>query len=120
VAADIVERARESCRRQRTRVARADHFAAEAEAAIDRADVHQLQQHAVGIAVHDAFDRAVRVVADRIGALLRMRMQFAAIGNELPCDRIVFVRCIDQISHGRSHGQRIARSDSLDLRGPVG
>ena len=31
----------------------------------------ELQQHAVGIAVDDAFDRAVRVVADRIGALLR-------------------------------------------------
>src|SRR3546814_4545508 len=31
----------------------ADRLAPEAEAAIDRTDIHQLEQHAVGIAVHD-------------------------------------------------------------------
>ena len=42
---------------QRAQPLRPDHFAAEAEAAIDRADMHGLQQHPIRIAMHDAFDR---------------------------------------------------------------
>ena len=32
--------------------------------------MHELEQHAVGIAMHDALDRTVRVIADRIGLAL--------------------------------------------------
>ena len=71
--ADIVERGVERLGRQRGRPARADRLAAEAEAAIDRADVQELQQDAIGIAMHDAGDGAVGGIADRIGALLAAR-----------------------------------------------
>ena len=71
VRADIVQRVVVGALRERARLARPDHLAAEAEPAIDRADVHQLEQHAVGIAMHDARDRRMRVIADRIGALVR-------------------------------------------------
>ena len=65
--ADVIERRRQRGARQRLPAARPDHLAAEAEPAIDRTHVHELEQYAVGIAMHDAFDRTVRVVADRIG-----------------------------------------------------
>ena len=39
--------------------------------------------------MHHAFDRAERVVADRIGAFLRALLELARIGHELPRDRIV-------------------------------
>ena len=54
---DVGERRIERRAGERLHAARADHLAAEAEAAIDRADVDELQQHAVGIAVHDARHR---------------------------------------------------------------
>ena len=53
--------------RQCGRLARPDHFAAKAEPAIHRADMYQLEQHAIGIAVDDAGNGRMRVVADRIG-----------------------------------------------------
>ena len=51
--------------------------------------MHRLEQHAVGIAVHDALDRAVGIVADRIGALLRLRVELGRVRHELARDRIV-------------------------------
>ena len=72
--------------------------------------MRELEQHAVGIAVHDAFDRAVRMVADRVGVLFRLRSSSAAIGHELPRDRIVRVGGIDQSGDGRCDARwRIAR-----------
>src|SRR6266540_1121630 len=67
----------------RARAPRPDHLAAEAEPAIHRTDMDELEQHAIGIAVHDAFDRAVRVVADRVGRLLRLLVELGRIGDEL-------------------------------------
>src|SRR6476660_8379261 len=58
---DIADRGVELMRRQGFGGG-ADYLAPEAEAAINRADVGELEQHAVGIAVHDAIDRTVRVV----------------------------------------------------------
>jgi hypothetical protein len=49
----------------------ADHLAAEAEAAIDRAGMDELEQGTVGIAMHHALDRRMGLVADRIGQFLR-------------------------------------------------
>ena len=93
---------------------RPHHLAAEAEAAIDRADVHGLQQHAVGIAVDDALDRRMREVADGIGALLRRDVQFRCIRHELAGDGIVRIGSVDQRGHGRADGDGIALGDGLD------
>ena len=81
VRADVVERGRIGLVRQRAVLARSDHLAAEAEAAIDRADMNELEQHAIGIAMHDAGDRRMRVIADRIGVLARLRRQFVRVSG---------------------------------------
>ncbi len=60
----------------RHRAALPDRLAAEAEAAVDRARGNKLQKHAVGIAVDEAGRDLMRVVADRVGALVRRRRQF--------------------------------------------
>src|SRR5437879_5677997 len=80
--ADVAERGAELFSRKRRTSVRADHLAAETEAAVDRTHMYELQQHAIGIAVHDALDRAVGIVADRIGALLRRDRELRRIGNE--------------------------------------
>ena len=74
---DIGERRLERRVGQLRRLARADALAAEAEAAIDRADIGELQEHAVGIAMHQARHRLVRIVADRIVALLGQPVELA-------------------------------------------
>jgi hypothetical protein len=51
----------------------------------------------IGIAVHDACDRAVRV-ADRIGAFPRRVVKLGRIGHELPRHRIVRVGAVDQLA----------------------
>ena len=94
----------------------ADHLAAEAEAAIDRADVGELEQHAVGIAMHDALDRAMGVVADRVGAFLRLHIEFGRIGHELARDRIVRVGVVDQVRNRRRNGDGILGGDLLQRR----
>jgi hypothetical protein len=112
---DIIERAIELLRRQRCS-GRADHLAAEAEAAIHCADVCELEQHPVGIAVHDRLDRAVRIVADRVGAFLRPSFKLGRIGDELPRHRIVRVGAVDQFRHGRRDGDCILRGDPFQRR----
>src|SRR5713226_8430228 len=75
------------CRRQlgsRERLAARPHsLAAEAEAAIDWADMDRLEQHAVAMAVDDALDRRVRLVADRIGAFFRRGVELGRARHEL-------------------------------------
>ncbi len=71
-AADVGERSFEFGGREIAVLLRADHFAAEAEAAIDRTDMARaLSSTRSGIAMHDAFDRLVRLVANRVGTVLR-------------------------------------------------
>ena len=91
-----------------------NHLATEAKAAIDRADMDGLEQHAIGIAVHDAFDRAVGTVTDRIGSLLGTDIELGRVGNELARDRIVWVGRIDQAGDLVRQRQRIARRDRFD------
>ena len=67
---DIGEGLVHGLRRERAETLRPHHLAAEAEAAIDRADMHRLEQHPVRVAMHDALDGAMCKVADRIAALL--------------------------------------------------
>ncbi len=52
---------------------RPDMLAPEAEAAINRADQQGLEQHAVGIAVHDAGNGGEGVVPDGVRCLMRGR-----------------------------------------------
>ena len=101
--------------RQRGRLARPDHLAAKAEPAIDRADMHQLEQHPVGISVHDAGHGRMRVVADRVGVLARRAHQFLNARNELTRDRIIRVFGIDQAGDGRRYRNRVARSDPFEV-----
>ncbi|MGO8469956.1 hypothetical protein AB9F45_36295, partial [Rhizobium leguminosarum] len=57
--------------------------APEAEAAIDRADMDGLEQDTIGIALNDAFDGAMGMIADRIGAFFRGDRKFGCSGHEM-------------------------------------
>ncbi len=46
--------------------------------------------------MHDALDRRMRVVADRIGQLLRLRLEFGRVRDELPRNGIVRIGTIDE------------------------
>ena len=82
--------------------------------------MHELEQHAVGIAMHDAFDRTVRVVADRIGRLARARLELRRIRHELARDRIVRIGSVNQRRHVGRQRHRIARGDPFELAKPLG
>ena len=49
--------------------------------------------------MNDAFDRAMRFVADRIALSSGCNVKLARIGNELPRNRIVRIGRVDQIGH---------------------
>ena len=76
-ARDVGEGGRKRVGGERAEPLRPDHLAAEAEAAIDRAGVERLQQHAVRIAVHDALDGTVRRVSDRVVVFVRPALELA-------------------------------------------
>ena len=81
--------------------------------------MNQLEQHPIGVAMHDAGDRRMRVIADRIGILARLRHQFLGARNELPRDRIVGIIGVDQRGDVRRHRHRIARRDLFQI-GKIG
>ena len=81
---------------QQIALAATDRLAAETETAVDRTDGQELQEHAVGIAMHKPRQRRMGVVADRIGPLLRRRRGLAKIGDKLPRNRIVRIVAVDQ------------------------
>ena len=58
--------------------------------------MRQLEQHAIGIAVHDALDRTVGVISDRVGKLPRFVIELGRVWNELTRDGIVRVVSVDQ------------------------
>ena len=95
-------------------LARPHHLAAEAEAAIDRANMRELQEHAVGVAMHDARNRTVPFVADGIGALIALRVEFGGGGHELLRDRVVGIARVDEIGNRRRDGDGIARRDGRE------
>ncbi len=78
--------------------------------------MHELQQHAVRMAVHDALDRACRIIADRIGALLWRRRELRRIGNELPRDRVIRIGRIDQPCECRWDRDRITGGNRFECR----
>ena len=61
----------------------------------------------------------MRVVADRIGILVRLRHQFLGARNILPRDRIVGIIGVDQRGDVRRHRNRIARRDFFQI-GKIG
>src|SRR5690606_9402203 len=81
--ADVSERRVEFLARKVRFRRRSNHLAAEAEAAIDRAHADDLEQRAVRIAVYDTAHRTFDVIPDRIGALLRRRLEFPHVRHEL-------------------------------------
>src|SRR6266446_5196270 len=96
--------------------ARPDHLAAETKPAIDRAGMHELQQHPVRIAVDDTLDRTEGVIADWIRALMRLRCEFGRIRDELARDRIVRIIAINQFRYRRRDSDGIARRHLLQRR----
>jgi hypothetical protein len=117
--ADVVERVAIRAFRKRRRLAGADHLAAKTKPAIHRTDMDQLEQHSIGIAMHDPADRRMRMIANRIGVLARSSHQFLSAWNELPRDRIVGIIRIDQRGHLGRHRHRIARRDLFQI-GKIG
>ena len=57
--------------------------------------------------MHNALDRRVRIVADRIAIFFRRGDQFPRVGHELPCDRIIRVGRVDQSGEGGRDGDGI-------------
>ncbi len=80
----------------------------------------ELEQDAVGIAVHDAFDRAVRIVGDRVGHLDAGHVEFPRIGDELPSHRIGGIGRIDAAGEAGRDRHRVARGDPLQRGAVVG
>jgi len=123
VCADVVERRVQFGVAQRL-AAWPYFFSAEAEAAIDRAGMQWLQQNAVGIAVHDAFDRRAGLVADRVGEFLGRDHGLGGRRHELARDRIAGdVAPVDQRQHfGRErdrHGLRGGRKPRIGRDQPL-
>ena len=114
--ADIGERRLESGAVERVALAGADHLAAEAEAAVDGARLHDLQKHAVRVAVDDPRDGRMGVVADRVGALLGSRVQLFGRRQELAADGTVGALFGDQLDHRRRDGNGVAPADVLGGR----
>ncbi len=110
---DIGNRRREIIFRQGVFVSGSDHLATETEAAIDRTGRHRLEKHAVGMAMDDAGDAGMGVIADGVGPLLRQRVQFLQRREELAGDGIGGVGRIDQRQQRRRHCHRIAPRDLL-------
>ncbi len=114
--ADIVERRFELGRGQALAL-RPDLLAAEAEAAIDRADMGGLQQHPVGIAVDDALEGREAPIADRVEIFLRSGFHLARIGDELAGDGVAVVAALDQLGHVRRdrHGKALGHGGDISL-----
>ena len=114
--ADIDRRRRDLGLRHGTVAIGSDHFAAEAEATIDRADAHQLQQHPIGVTMNEPEHRAVGVIADRIGPLDWGDVEFARGGDELPGNRPVRSRGDHGTLHRRTDADGKRRLDRAQSR----
>src|SRR5262245_57196782 len=97
---DIIQRALQRFSRESDSFARPDHFAAETKSAINRADMSELEQHAVGIAMDDSIHGAPGIVTDRVGAFTVLVLQFSQIRNKLSRNWIMRVIGMDQLREG--------------------
>ncbi len=118
IVADVIEGAIERRAAKRFGFVGPDPLAAETEAAIDSADMRELQQHAVGIPMHDALNRAVGVVADWVGAFFGPLIEFGGVRHELACDGVVWID--DQIGERWRQRHGIARGNRVEVRASLG
>ena len=65
--------------------------------------------------MHDAGDRRMHVIADRIGALAFAAHQLQGVRNELPRDRVVGIVGVDQRRDVRRDGHRITRGNFFQI-----
>ena len=93
---------------QQIALAATDRLAPKTKTAVDGTDGQQLQEHAVGIAMHEPRQRRMDVVADRIGAFLRRDRRFAKIGDKLSRNRILRIVAVDQRHDLRRNGDAVA------------
>ena len=76
--------------------------------------------------MHDAGDRRMGVVADRIGTFASAGHQLTGCRDELPRDRVVGIVGVDQTGNIGRHSYRVAACDLLQIakgcgrRQPVG
>ena len=84
----------------------ADEPRARAVAAIRGAAVGDEKQHAVGIAMDEAGHGRMRILAARVAHLPRRGVRFLDARNDLPADRAIFIRRINQVEKIRRDGQR--------------
>ncbi len=115
---DVIENPIEFGIIKRAVAVRPHHLAAEAEAAIDRAGMERLDEHAIRVAMHEALDGRMRMIADRVGAFRRHGREFARIGQELCGD----AGCPPSDERGNRRGDRdgVACSNSLEFRRRAG
>jgi hypothetical protein len=76
--------------------------------------MRQLEQNAVGITMHDALDRRMRVVADRIGKFLGTRLEFGGVRNKLPGDRVMWIVAVYQRSQRRRQSHRVTPRNRVE------
>ena len=117
ISRDVVERAPELVGRERLR-SRTDALAPEAEAAVDRAGVRGQQQHPVGIAVHDARQRLVCEIADRIGELVGERRELVRARHQLERQRVARIARVDRVGDLAGERDRPARRHAFQVRRP--
>ncbi len=91
---------------ERLELALADQAAAGAVAAVGRASVEDEEEHAVGIAVHQALDDAGAVLVEGVGHVARRDDQLAFHRHHLLADRAGRVLGIDQRREVWRHGDR--------------
>src|SRR3569833_2358955 len=74
--------------------------------AIRRATVRYQKQHAVGVAMHESRHWRVRIFPARVAHFPGRRMRLLNARDDLPADRTVFVRGIDEAKKIRRDGER--------------
>ena len=84
----------------------ADQPRARAITAIRGAAVGDQEQHAVGIAMHEAGHGRMRIFAARVAHFPRRGVRFLDARNDLPADRAIFIRRINQVEKIRRDGER--------------
>ncbi len=104
---DIGQSRGKTCTAQRRILARADHLATKAKAAIDRAGRNQLEQRPVTIAVNEARGHQVAAIIDGVGALFAGGDQLITMGEKLRGNGIGRILRIDQAFHDRGDGHGI-------------
>jgi hypothetical protein len=84
----------------------ADEPRARAVTAIRGAAVGDEEQHAVGIAMHEAGHGRMRIFAARVAHFPRRGVRFLDARNDLPADGAMLIRRVNQVEKIRRDGQR--------------